>query len=223
MAVSSKRLRALLDRSDMPYVPLPDGSVGVKIDPPSGESSYRNPGGGTGFLVVISAEMRGRLLTAFAPVAYRFGESHHRAAVVEACLQIQGISRGLRYVFLEGGEVRPHVQVLLDDIRPTPALIERLVNVVARGVIRFDTVLRRAMETGEVSFDDLPPDAEALAAFDPDGILAMLLAEIEAETPGEVGGFGTLESIATGGPGSPALDEQAARLAYDRVVGQESN
>jgi hypothetical protein len=211
MAVTDKRLRALLKRCGMPYDSYPDGAYGLTIDCSAEPYTYRNPEGGAELLVVISREAGGRGLTVCAPIAYMADQGRNLDAVREACLCIQSQSCGLRFSVDESGEVSPQVDLVLDDAKPTATLVARLLGIVVRGVVRFDGVIRRAIETGVVSFDGVPPPDES----DPAEALRTRLHRMLVHA----GGLDRLEAIATGGPDSPALDARMARLAYDRIIG----
>lgn len=212
MAVSEKRLRSLVRRCGMPYESFPDGIFALTIDCSAEPFTYRNPEGGAELLLVISRGPRGRGLTVSAPKAYVVGTSVHLDAVREACLSIQGQSRALRLCVEESGDVHPQVDLVLDDAKPTVPLILRLLGMVVRGIVRFDCVIRRAMETGVVSFENVPPPDEC----EPGEALRTSLRRMAAEA----GDLDVLEAIATGGPGSPALDSAMARAAFDRIVGR---
>lgn len=213
MAVTDKRLRVLLKRCGMPYDSYPDGAYGLTIDCSAEPYTYRNPEGSAELLVVISREPGGRGLTVCAPIAYMADQVGNLDAVREACLGIQSQSQscGLRFSVDESGEVSPQVDLVLGDAKLTATLVARLLGIVVRGVVRFDGVIRRAMETGVVSFEGVPPPDES----DPAEALWTRLRRMLVDA----GGLDVLEAIATGGPDSPALDGPMARLAYDRIIG----
>jgi hypothetical protein len=99
----------------------------------------------------------------------------------------------------ESGEVRPNVELPLEDAELTSRLFHRLVHAMIHGIKRFAPVIQHAIRTGEVSMslvdDDKPSDEPA-----PDISRLVELAE-------QAGGIDALESL-LGGPAGDDDEDQ---------------
>jgi hypothetical protein len=106
----------------------------------------------------------------------------------------------------QDGEVQPNVELALEDASLTSDQFHRAVQAVLRGIQRFDPVIRRAMQTGEVSLEILDDRPQRTSS-------ARRLAELEEEA----GGSEELARVISGE--GPAVDDEEARAAFERIFG----
>ena len=175
--------------------------IGFGLNPES--TTFRDVDGDPGIQFVIRVLERGEFLAIFTPQAWNVEDCPHRAAVFEAIASIQTQYKMLRFDYdPSDGEIRPNVELPLEDSELTSRQFHRLMHGMLHGVPRFDRVIRHAIETGEVSFAGLA-DEEPAGAPPPQIARLQRLAE-------EVGGIDALERLACGG------DEAGGGEAGDR-------
>lgn len=118
--------------------------------------------GDPGIQFVIRVLERGEFLAIFMPRAWSLANCPHKAAVFEALASIQTHYKMLRFDYdPTDGEIRPNVELPLEDADLTSRQFHRLMHGMLHGVPRFDSVIRQAIETGEVSFKSLEDEEEA--------------------------------------------------------------
>lgn len=200
MATSIEQIRKFLDEFDLRYQADEESAViviGFRVDPEL--TSYRDRDGDAHVGLVIRLVEDGEFLSVFAPWAWSVHGSPHKAAVFEALASIQSRSKLLRFDYDPAdGEIRPNVELPLDDAELTDGQFHRSMHAVMHGIQRFDGVIRHAMETGEVSFESVeqdefgtPPEIVQLRQF-----------------AAEAGGIEALERIACGCAGDEPTDEE---------------
>lgn len=192
MPVTLEQVQSFLDEYDLRYeVHLEREAVlvGFGVDPD--QTTYRDRNGAAGIQLVIQVLEEGEFLSIFAPRAWNIANCTHKAAVCEALAAIQARYKLLRFDYdAADGEIRPNVELAVEDTEVTSRQFHRLMHGLYLGVQRFDGVIRHAMATGEVSFAALRSHESGAA---PAAEVAALrrLAEI-------AGGIETLERIACG-------------------------
>ncbi len=179
--------------------------IGFGLNPES--TTFRDVDGDPGIQFVIRVLERGEFLAIFTPQAWNVEDCPHRAAVFEAIASIQTQYKMLRFDYdPSDGEIRPNVELPLEDSELTSRQFHRLMHGMLHGVPRFDRVIRHAIETGEVSFAGLA-DEEPAGAPPPQIARLQRLAE-------EVGGIDALERLACGGDEAeaerPAIENRDA-------------
>lgn len=211
MATSIDQIREFLDEFDLRYQvdeESPAILIGFSLDPQ--HTTYRDRDGDARVGLVIRLVEDGEFMAVFAPWAWNVHGCPHRAAVFEALAAIQTQYKMLRFDHdPSDGEIRPNVELPLEDSELTSRQFHRAVHAVMHGIQRFDGVIRHAMETGEVSFASVEDDESGIT---PDTLQLRRLAA-------EAGGIEALEQIACGG-GAESTDEEPAGDKPGR--GQES-
>jgi len=241
VATSIEQIRSFLDEHKLRYVV--DSArdtllVGFRLDPE--QTTYRDADGDPSLGLVIRVQEKGEFLSIFTPQAWSLEDCPNTAAVLEAVATIQGQYKLLRFDYdPDDGEIRPNVELPLEDATLTARQFHRLMHTMVDGVQRCDGVIREAMATGEVSLESLDT-WQAHAGNDPnaadrvpDGSLAIDRLRSLAD---EAGGVEQLERL-TGGdwpaeqPEVPAAQAEAVdpapkpviRRIWDRLFGRRAS
>lgn len=171
--------------------------IGFGLNPES--TTFRDVDGDPGIQFVIRVLERGEFLAIFTPQAWNVEDCPHKAAVFEAIASIQAQYKMLRFDYdPSDGEIRPNVELPLEDSELTSRQFHRLMHGMLHGVPRFDRVIRHAIETGEVSFAGLDDE-------EPTGAPPPRIARLQ-RLANEAGGIEALERLACGSD----LDPEAA-------------
>jgi len=168
MATSIEQVKGFLDEHDLKYAVDAERDaivLGFNIDPEA--STYRDDDGDPYIRLVVRVLEGGEFLTVFSPNAWNIDGCVYQAAVLEALVAIQMKYKLLRFDYdMNDGEIRPNVELPLEDSALTSRQFHRLMQSVLHGIDRFDRVIRRALATGEVSFDDLDDEQRPPASPD---------------------------------------------------------
>ncbi|MBM4010070.1 MAG: hypothetical protein FJ286_01630 [Planctomycetes bacterium] len=208
MPTSIEQIQTFLDEYSLNYRVDEEHDailIGFGLNPES--TTFRDVDGDPGIQFVIRVLERGEFLAIFTPQAWNVEDCPHRAAVFEAIASIQTQYKMLRFDYdPSDGEIRPNVELPLEDSELTSRQFHRLMHGMLHGVPRFDRVIRHAIERGEVSFAGLD-DEEPTGAPPPRIARLQRLAE-------EAGGIEALERLACGGDEpeaeSPATESRDA-------------
>jgi len=155
-------------------------------------TTYRDKDGDPHVAIVIAIAERGDFIGLFAPFAWSLAGCGHKAAVFEAITLIQSHFKLLRFDYdPNDGEIRPNVELPLEDASVTPQQFQRVMRALIEGINRFDQVIRHAMNTGEVRLDlaHNPLQGQSDPA-DIDSLLQLI---------DRTGGIDALEDLAGGG------------------------
>jgi hypothetical protein len=128
---------------------------------------YVNTDGEKGLAVIIKLEENGEFLKVFSPAVYRVDPEHHQLGVFLALLHICWRTKMLQYEYdPTDGEIRAIIEFPLEDAELTERQFMRIVFSLVELVDRYDPIIRRAIDTGEVDFHELAPDlGEQLASL----------------------------------------------------------
>ena len=192
LATSIDEIKGFLDEFDLKYNVHDEEPVIViafRLEP--GDTAYRDKDGDPCLQMVIRVLEDGEFLALFAPQAWNMCDCDHKAAVFEVLSSIQMRYKMIRFDYdPEDGEIRPNIELPLEDAELTSRLFHRLVHAVMHGVKRFAPVIQHAMRTGEVSMalvdNEKPSD-------DPPHDISGLLELVE-----QAGGIDALESLLGG-------------------------
>lgn len=210
MATTLEQIQEFLDEFDLRYGMDEERNavlIGFNLD--RNETTYRDREGDAHVGLVIRLLEDGDFLGIFAPFAWSVHRCPHQAAVFEALAAIQAKYKMLRFDYdAADGEIRPNVELALEDSTLTSRQFHRLMHTMMDGIQRFDGVIRHAMETGEVSFASVQDD-ERTAGSSPEIVRMQELAT-------EAGGLEALERVACGWHVEETDAEPAA--AGDRPV-----
>jgi hypothetical protein len=192
MPTSIEQIQTFLDEYSLNYRVDEEHDailIGFGLNPES--TTFRDVDGDPGIQFVIRVLERGEFLSIFTPQAWNVEGCPHKAAVFEAIASIQAQYKMLRFDYdPSDGEIRPNVELPLEDSELTSRQFHRLMHGMLHGVPRFDRVIRHAIETGEVSFAGLD-DEEPTGAPPPRIARLQRLAK-------EAGGIEALERLACG-------------------------
>jgi len=163
MGTSIKQVTGFFDEHDLKYMVDEKQDavlIGFGVDPE--RSGYRDEEGEPFIRLVVRVLEGGEFLAVFAPNAWNIDDCIYKAAVCEALVSIQLRYKMLRFDYdASDGEIRPNIELPLEDSTLTSRQFHRLIHGMLHGMGRFDRAIRRAMETGEVSFDDLGEEEQA--------------------------------------------------------------
>jgi len=213
LATSIDEIKGFLDEFDLRYqVHDEEPAIAIAFSCEPHETTYRDADGDPCLQLVITVLERGEFLAVFAPMAWNLKDCKHKAAVCEAVVAIQMQYKMLRFDYdPESGELRPNVELPLEDAEITSRLFHRLVHAMIHGVKRFAPVIQHAMQTGEVSMalvdngkpsDDPAPDLTRLV-----------------ELSEEAGGIDALEALLGGSPGE---DDDCGDTGGDDELGRKA-
>jgi len=197
LATSIDQIKGFLDEFELKYVEHEEEpAIAISFASEPHETAYRDTDGDPCLQMVIALLEDGEFVALFAPQAWNIHDCEHKAAVFEAIALIQMRYKMLRFDYdPESGEVRPNVELPLEDAELTSCLFHRLVHAMIHGIKRFAPVIQHAIRTGEVSMslvdNDKPSDEPA-----PD--ISRLVELVE-----QAGGIDALESLL----GGPAADD----------------
>lgn len=132
--------------------------------------TYRDEDGDAHLQIVIRVLEKGEFLAVFVPNAWNIADSVVKPLILEACVSFQMRYKMLRFDYdQDDGEIRPNIELPLENSSLTSRQFHRLVHGVLHGVQQFDRVMRNTIETGEVSFecldeaDQAPPVSDETA------------------------------------------------------------
>lgn len=155
MSTTLTQLTGFLDEFDLTYDVNDDHeaiAIGFKLDPD--ETSYRDGDGDAHLMIVIRVMEGGEFVSMLAPAAWNVATSPHKAAVFEALLSLQARFKLLRFDYdPQDGEIRPNVELPVEDATVTSTQFHRLMHAVLIGVQRLDRVIRPALQTGRVCLE----------------------------------------------------------------------
>jgi hypothetical protein len=122
-------------------------------------SNYLNEDGEQGIAIIIKLEENGEFLKVFAPSVYRCQDSPNQLSVFFALLHICWQTKMLQYEYdPTDGEVRATIEFPLEDATLTEKQFMRILFSLVEMIDRYDPIIRKALETGEVDFQLLVPD-----------------------------------------------------------------
>lgn len=193
MPTTIAEIRGFLDEYDLKYEVDEERDailIGFNCNPET--STYRDGDGDPFMQLVIRVLEDGEFLAVFVPRAWNIQDSTSKSLIFEACVSFQLRYKMLRFDYdPEDGEIRPNIELPLENSSLTSQQFHRLVHGVLHGVQQFDRVMRHTIETGEVSFACLDDAAESTACSDDAARLNDLVER--------AGGLDELEKLLGGG------------------------
>lgn len=152
MATTLGQLAGFLDEHDLRYrVDGEESVIMIAFACPPDEHEYKTPDGDAMVRLVIRLAENGELLSIFSPNAWNIDDCPDKGIILECIPAIQSQYKMLRFDFDPAdGELRPHIDLLLEDSTLTSRQFHRLIQGLIESVRRFDRVIRPAMDTGEV-------------------------------------------------------------------------
>jgi hypothetical protein len=193
MPTTIAEIKGFLDEFDLKYqVDEERDAILIGFDCSNENGTYRDGDGDAYMQVVIRVLEGGDFLAVFVPNAWNIAESVSKPLILEACVSFQMRYKMLRFDYdPDDGEIRPNIELPLEDSALTSRQFHRLIHGVLHGVQRFDRVVRHVIETGEVSCECLDDAGQASPASDEAARLNDL-----AES---AGGIDELEKLLGGG------------------------
>lgn len=210
MAMTLSDLKELLDGLELRYQLVAEHDlimVGFSSD--SDDSVYRDRDGDPSVALALRlSEGDGEFLSVFAPMAWVLGQTPHLPAVCEALVAIQSRFKMVKFDIAQG-MIFPNVELPLEDGRLTGEQLQRVIGALLQVLEKFHVVVRRAIDTGVISFDDVKDedeDEEGLAdepTAPPLGDIGSLLRLVEEAGGMDGGGIEALERLLGGGDPPP--------------------
>ena len=152
MATTLPEASALLDSLGLAHRVTDRGVIVFGVE----TERYRSPEGESGLTLVLALEEDGEYFKLYAPDAFS-ARGTHADAVLRACAMVQWRTKLIQFEFDESdGEVRAIVEFPLEDAGLTQRQLRRCVAGLVGLLEAYYPVIARAVETGEVSFDDAP-------------------------------------------------------------------
>jgi len=193
MPTTISEIKGFLDEFDLKYqVDEERDAILIGFNCSNENGTYRDEDGDAYLRIVIRVLEGGEFLAVFAPNAWNIADSASKSLILEACVSFQMRYKMLRFDYdPDDGELRPNIELPLENSSLTSQQFHRLVHGVLHGVQQFDRVMRHTIETGEVSFECLDDAGQAPAASEEAARLNDLLER--------AGGIDELEKLLGGG------------------------
>jgi hypothetical protein len=217
MPTTIQQVTGFLDEYELTYdVKEEYEAIGIGFSLDESSTTYRDQDGDAHLQLVIRVVEDGEFVVVLAPQAWNIDACPHKAAVFETLVALQARFKLLRFDYdPDDGEIRPNVELPVEDSSLSSKQFHRLMHAVIIGVQRLDRVVRHAMETGTVCLDLMEEkesgDSAGVDHLDADDKALLESLEDLAE---EAGGIDALERL-LGGEGLASDDEPGA----DRKAG----
>lgn len=155
MPTTIQQVTDFLDEFDLTYdVKEEYEAIGIGFSLDESSTTYRDHDGDAHVQLVIRVVEDGEFVAVLAPQAWNIATCPHKAAVFEALVALQARFKLLRFDYdPDDGEIRPNVELPLEDSSLSSKQFHRLMHAVILGVQRLDRVIRHAMETGTICLD----------------------------------------------------------------------
>lgn len=191
MATNLNEITGLLDAVDLRYQVNEDQqaiALFFEIDPKS--TGYRDSDGDPSILLVIEIKEGGEFLSICSPYAWNIATCPHQRAVFEALVLYQARCKMIRFDYdPNDGEIRPNVELPLEDAVITSMQLHRLIGVMLQAIKDAHAIISQAMETG-VTDPSLITGGQAMAAAEADSDIERL-----RRLAAEAGGIEQLEKL----------------------------
>lgn len=193
MPTNISEIKGFLDEFDLKYqVDEERDAILIGFNCSNENGTYRDEDGDAYLRIVIRVLEGGEFLEVFVPNAWNIADSVSKSLILEACVSFQMRYKMLRFDYdPDDGELRPNIELPLENASLTSQQFHRLVHGVLHGVQQFDKVMRHALETGIVCFECLDDAGQASAASDDAARLSDLVER--------AGGIDELEKLLGGG------------------------
>jgi hypothetical protein len=213
MPTTIPQVTGFLDEYELAYdVKEEHEAIGIGFSLDESSTAYRDRDGDAHLQLVIRVLEDGELVAVVAPQAWNIDACPHKAAVFEVLVALQARFKLLRFDYdPDDGEIRPNVEVPVEDSSLSSKQFHRLMHAVILGVQRLDRVIRRAMETGEICLD-LMHDEQSDSIDDDSHVAAS--ADVDRDALLE-----SLEELATEAGGIEALEHLLGGEGLDRKAG----
>jgi len=206
MATTLKQIKKFLKASGLHYTAFDEDNVitiGFRCD--SEETTFRDSDGDAYLGILLRLVERGKFLILITPTCWNIKDCPHRQAVCEALALISASFKMIRFdLDKDSGEIRPNIELPIEDGELTERQLQRAIVGILMVVSKFDHVIRRARDTGVISFEDAEnglhhdePEAEETSPS-PRGDIAKLL-----DLADQAGGLDAIERLLGGGDAPP--------------------
>ena len=193
MATSTPEISILLDELEIRHRVTEEGHVAIAYR----TDVYRDPTGMAHLMLIIALEEDGEYFKLFAPGAFD-ARGPHIDAFLRAVAIVQWRTKLVQFEFDDrDGEIRPIVEFPLEDSAMTARQLGRCVHGLVRLIDTYYPSLSRALDTGDIHFDDADETAFLAGALGdflsgiPPEVLADALRRAD-ERRREAGGDGAL-------------------------------
>jgi len=206
MATTLKQIKKFLKASGLHYTAFDEDNVitiGFRSEPE--ETTFRDEDGDPCLGILLRLVERGEFLIVVTPTCWNIRDCPHRQAVCEALALISASFKMIRFdLDKDSGEIRPNIELPIEDGELTKRQLQRAIGGILMVVRQFDRVIRRARDTGVISFEDVEnglhhdePEAEETSP-PPQGDIAKLL-----DLADQAGGLDAIERLLGGGDAPP--------------------
>ena len=173
MATSLEEIKGFLEEENWKYQET-DDTFGFFCR----TDHYKDKDGDDSLLIIIRPEENGKFLKVYTPYAYKCDNSANRLPVLETLLRISWKTKMIQFEYdPSDGEIRAIIEYPLEDAKLTKKQLLRTIKGLWHIIDEYDSVIRRAMETGVVMFDDEAMDQIKGVLGDIAGVDPALLAE----------------------------------------------
>ncbi|NBP88951.1 MAG: hypothetical protein EBU59_10695 [Planctomycetia bacterium] len=150
MATTISEITSLLDDAELRYQINEDQqaiAIGFEID--SDSTGYRDSDGDPNVLLVVEIKENGEFLSICGPFAWNVRDCPHQPAVFESLVLYQARCKMIRFDYdPKDGEIRPNVEMPLEDAAITEMQFHRLLGVMLQAIKDADAIISHAMKTG---------------------------------------------------------------------------
>lgn len=154
MATTFTELQRFLDDAGLTYDVNDEHAViaiGFGCEPD--DTTYRDADGDPYVQVLVRLVEKGEFVTVFVPRAWNLAECTNQQAVCEVVTRVQSKLKLVRYDFEDDGYLQPNIEIPLERAPMCAEQLHRAIAGVLLAVRQFDSVIRHAMETGEVDLE----------------------------------------------------------------------
>lgn len=177
MATSKEEITTHLDSIGLKYHVHERGTIHLGFQ----TKTYRDADGDQGIGIVIALEEDGEFVKFFTPMAFRYKDGPHRAAVFQTCLVISYMTKGVQFEYdPNDGEVRMILEFPLEDNHLTLKQVQRCIHTLAGIGEEYYEVMMAAINDGKAATSELSDHSRAQAIAQ----LEALLVEMKAEAAG---------------------------------------
>jgi hypothetical protein len=211
MPTTIQQVTSFLDEYELTYdVKEEYDAIGIGFSLDESSTTYRDRDGDAHLQLVIRVVEDGEFVVVLAPQAWNIDTCTQKAAVFETLVALQARFKLLRFDYdPDDGEIRPNVELPVEDSTLSSKQFHRLMHAVIIGVQRLDRVVRHAIETGTVCLELMNEEEGSSSDNDQFNDDDNAILETLEDLAEEAGGIDALERL-LGGEGLASDDEPGA-------------
>ena len=154
MATTFADVKRFLDERELKYDDHEElGVIAIGFGCNPEKSTYRDAEGESHVQMFVRLAEDGEFVSVFVPRAWKLDKCEHRAAVCEAATRVQAHLKLVRFDLANDGNLHVNIEIPLEDSPLSSNQLYRAITGVLLVIAEYDTVIRHAIDTGEVNLD----------------------------------------------------------------------